>query len=70
MNEWIHNNCEFVELTEEEIENGEGFDGAQAGDRTLSDSGLEKFYIKKLEYQNKLETTGFTYDFKGGLIWD
>ncbi|WP_123053124.1 hypothetical protein [Clostridium sp. JN-1] len=68
--EWVQNNCEFYALDEDDIENGEGFDGAQPGDKILSSFGLQQFYIKKLEYQNKLETIGFTYDFKGGLIWD
>lgn len=67
---WVEENCDFYILTEEDIENGDGFDGAEPGDTTLSDSGLSQFYKKQLEYQNKLETIGFTYDFKGGLIWD
>lgn len=67
---WVMENCEFHTLTEEDIENGDGFDGAEPGDTILSDAGLSQFYKKQLEYQNKLETIGFTYDFKGGLIWD
>lgn len=67
---WVEENCEFYALTEEDIENGEGFDGAEPGDTTLSDKGLEAFYKKQLEYQNMLESTGFTYNFKGGLIWE
>ena len=68
--EWVQENCDFYTLTEEDIENDFYFDGAKAGDKTLSDKGLNQFYKKQLEYQNKLETIGFTYDFKGGLIWD
>ena len=69
-NEWIMNNCEFYSLTEDDIENGEGLGGSEPGDQILSENGLEQFYKKKLEYQNKLETIGFTYDFTGGLIWE
>ncbi len=68
--EWVMNNCEFYELTEDDIENGDGLSGSEPGDRILSSDGLEQFYEKKLEYQNKLETIGFTYDFTGGLIWE
>lgn len=68
--EWVNNNCEFCILSEEDIQNGDCFDGAEAGDKTLSEKELEQFYAKQLEYQNRLETTGFTYEFKGGLIWD
>ena len=68
--EWVQENCDFYALTEEDIENDFYFDGAKAGDKILSDEGLNQFYKKQLEYQNKLETIGFTYDFKGGLIWD
>lgn len=67
--EWVQENCEFIALTEEDIEDGLGFDDAEEGDTTLSQNGIEQFEKKCLEYQNKLETTGFTYDFKGGLIW-
>lgn len=69
-NEWVENNCEFNILSKEDIENGEGFDGAGVGDKVLSDLGIEQFNKKKLEYQKKLETTGFTYDFRGGMIFD
>ncbi|RCX20909.1 hypothetical protein DFR58_101111 [Anaerobacterium chartisolvens] len=69
--EWVGLNCEFKPLTKQDIENGEGFDGAAPGDRVLSDAGLEAFFSKQREHQNKLEAaTGFTYGFKGGLIWD
>ncbi|HVJ49391.1 hypothetical protein [Desulfitobacterium sp.] len=68
--EWVNGNCEFTILTEEDIENGIGFDGAGPGDRILSDKGLEQFREKQLEYQKRLERTGFTYRFKGGLIWE
>jgi len=67
---WVMENCDFYILTEEDIENGGCFDGAESGDTTLSDVGLSQFYEKQLEYQNKLETIGFTYDFRGGLLWD
>lgn len=66
--EWVENNCDFIILSKEDIENGECFDGAGVGDKMLSDFGIEQFNKKKLEYQKKLEPTGFTYDFKGGLI--
>lgn len=68
--QWINDNCEFCTLSEEDIENGDYFDGVEPGDRVLSDSGLQQFYEKQLEYKNMLETIGFTYDFKGGLNWD
>ncbi len=67
---WVHDNCEFYTYTEEDIENGDCYGDAEAGDTTLSDKGIEQFENKKLEYQKKLEKIGFTYDFKGGLIWD
>lgn len=68
--EWVQENCEFIILTEEDIENGFGFDDAEEGDTTLSQKGIEQFDKKLLEYQNRLEITGFTYDFRGGLIWN
>ena len=68
--EWVNNNCEFYVLTEEDIENGFYFDGAEAGDTTLSPRGIEQFEEKCLEYKHRLETIGFTYEFTGGLIWD
>ena len=68
--EWVQENCDFYTLTEKDIENGEGFDEAEVGDKILSDEGLIQFYKKQLEYQNKIETIGFTYEFSGGLIWD
>jgi hypothetical protein len=68
--EWVQENCEFITLTKDDIEDGLGFDGAEEGDNTLSPKGIEQFETKLLEYQNRLETTGFTYDFRGGLIWD
>lgn len=68
--DWVQDNCHFRKLTKRDIENGDGFDGASPGDRMLSGKGLEQFHEKRLEYQKRLEVTGFTYDFKGGLIWD
>jgi len=68
--EWVQKNCHFRKLTKQDIENGEGFDGASPGDRILSTKGMKQFEEKKRKYQAKLETIGFTYDFKGGLIWD
>lgn len=68
--DWVLDNCHFRKITKREIENNEGFDGAEPGDRILSDRGLEQFYSKQKEYQNKLERIGFTYDFKGGLNWE
>jgi hypothetical protein len=68
--DWVQKNCKFRELTKADIEAGYGFDGAEPGDRTLSDKGLVQFNQKQLEYMNRLEVTGFTHDFKGGLIWD
>lgn len=68
--DWVKNNCNFHILTKQDIENGDGFDGAYPGDKTLSPKGMQQFEQKKLEYQNRLEAIGFTYDFKGGLIWD
>ena len=67
--EWVSENCEFRTLTEEDMDEYE-FYGFEVGDTTLSDLGLQQFKDKCLEYKNRLETTGFTYDFKGGLIWN
>lgn len=68
--DWVQDNCHFRKLTKRDIENGDGFDGANPGDRILSPKDIEQFNKKKIKYQNRLEITGFTYDFKGGLIWD
>lgn len=68
--EWVQENCHFCKVTKKDIQNGDAFDGAEPGDRQLSDRGLQEFYAKQLEYQNKLEVTGFTYEFKGGLYWE
>lgn len=68
--QWVKDNCDFKVLTAEDIENGEGFDGAYPEDSTLSEVGIRQFEEKQLEYQNRLEITGFTYEFKGGLFWD
>ncbi len=68
--DWVHENCDFYELTEEDIENGLGFDGAESGNTTLSPRGMQKFEDKQLEYKKRLEVIGFTYEFKGGLIWE
>jgi hypothetical protein len=68
--EWVRENCEFYTLTEEDIENGDYHGDFEPGASILSDKGLDLFYVKQLEYQNKLENIGFTYDFKGGLVWD
>lgn len=68
--EWVQKNCHFRKLTKRDIENGDTFDGAEPGDRQLSERGLQEFNRKILEYQNKLEVTGFTYEFKGGLYWE
>ncbi|MDT8718300.1 hypothetical protein IAI10_16655 [Clostridium sp. 19966] len=67
---WVQDNCEFYTYTEEDIANGDCTSDAEAGDTTLSEKGLEHFENKKLEYQEKLEKIGFTYDFKGGFIWE
>ncbi len=68
--EWVQNNCHFRKVTKRDIENGDALDGAAPGDRQLSDRGLQEFNTKQLEYKNKLEVTGFTYEFKGGLHWE
>lgn len=67
---WVKDNCEFYTYTEEDIENGECYADAEPGDTTLSDKGLEQFKNKESEYQCMLERIGFTYEFKGGLIWE
>ncbi|WP_394875796.1 hypothetical protein [Clostridium neonatale] len=67
--DWVEENCEFCILTEDDIEGGLCFEGAEVGDNTLSPKGIEQFNEKCLEYKNRLETTGFTYEFTGGLIW-
>lgn len=68
--EWVQKNCHFRKVTKHDIENGDAFDGAEPGDRMLSDTGVKQFEEKKAEYQNKLHNIGFTYEFRGGLIWD
>jgi hypothetical protein len=68
--EWVQSNCEFYSLDEDDIENGEGLEDSQPEDMVLSDKGIKIFYEKQLEYQKRLETTGFTYEFNGGLIWE
>ncbi len=65
--EWVGSNCNFITLTEENVEDYGDF---EIGDSVLSENGLEQFFKKQLEYQNKLESIGFTYDFKGGLNWN
>lgn len=68
---WVQNNCDFHYLTEQDIESGEeGFDGAEPGDKILSNLGMNQFEEKQMEYINRLEKIGFTYEFKGGLIWE
>lgn len=68
--EWVQKNCHFRKVTKKDIENGDALDGAEPGDRQLSERGLQEFNTKLLEYQKKLEVTGFTYEFKGGLYWE
>lgn len=67
--EWVRKNCEFRTIDEDDIENDWRFSDFEVGDETLSDRGLEQFDKKCLEYKNRLETTGFTYEFTGGLHW-
>lgn len=67
--DWVRDNCDMRELTEDDMDEYE-FYGFEVGDTTLTDEGLVKFEKKCLEYKNKLEIIGFTYDFKGGLIWN
>lgn len=66
--DWVGENCDFRTLTEEDIEDF-AFSDFEVGDTTLSDTGLKQFEEKCLEYQKRLETTGFTYNFEGGLNW-
>lgn len=66
--EWVSEKCEYMTITEDNIEDYDFYE-FEIGDTTLSDLGLKQFEEKCLEYKKKLETTGFTYDFKGGLIW-
>lgn len=65
--QWVHKNCKFYTLNKQDIEDGEAFTGAEPGDRMLTDKGYEQFYLKQLEYKNRLETTGWTFEFEGGL---
>ena len=67
---WVENNCEFYTYTKEDIENSNCREDSEEGDTTLSEKGIEQFENKKSEYQYKLEKIGFTYDFKGGLVWE
>ncbi|WP_315074466.1 hypothetical protein [uncultured Clostridium sp.] len=67
---WVQDNCEFYTYTEEDIENRNCGADDEPGDVTLSDIGMEQFETKKIEYQKMLEKIGFTYDFKGGLVWE
>ena len=68
--DWVKENCDFREVTQEDIDEDISYSDFEVGDETLTDYGLELFEKKKLEYQAKLEIIGFTYDFQGGLIWD
>lgn len=69
--EWVSINCEFVEVTQEDIDNGDVSPAFDVGSSVLNDRGLEDFKNKSMEYKRKLEkATGFTYEFKGGLIWE
>lgn len=63
--DWVQDECEFRTLDEEEARN---YPHLEEGMSLLVSE--EKFNKKKLEYQNRLEKTGFTYDFDGGLIWE
>ena len=67
---WVKCNCEFYTCTEEDIENDESLRFVEPGTSVLSQKGLKQFESKKIEYQNMLERIGFTYNFKGGLIWE
>lgn len=66
-NKWIQENCQFITLTVDDIENGEYSGDYEEGDSVLSDAGMQQFEKMKKKYQAKLEVIGFTYDFKGGL---
>lgn len=66
--DWVSENCEFMEITDDNIDDYSFYD-FEVGDTTLSDNGLKQFEDKCLEYKKRLETTGFTYDFEGGLNW-
>ena len=68
--DWVKENCDFREVTQEDIDEDISHSDFEVGDETLTDYGLKLFEKKKLEYQAKLEIIGFTYDFQGGLIWD
>lgn len=69
--DWVSGNCEFIKLTAEDIENGVGLSDSEPGDKVLSDGGMIEFENKCYEYKRILEeATGFTYKFKGGLIWE
>jgi len=67
---WVQKNCDFRRVTKRDIENGETIEDACPGDTMLSNKGLRQFEEKLLEYQNRLESTGFTYEFDGGLVWN
>lgn len=70
LHDWVCKNCEFQEVSQEQLDNGEINSDFDVGMKVLTDIGLEQFYNKSMEYKNKLEqATGLTYNFKGGLIW-
>lgn len=68
--EWVRSNLKFQNVTKKMIREND-MDEELYGQSVLTNDSLNQFYIKQLEYQNKLEeATGYTYDFKGGLNWD
>lgn len=66
--EWVNNSCDFKIVTEDDIEANNEYDAFNPGDKILTIDCVPLYNSKKLEYQNKLEKIGYTYDFKGGLL--
>lgn len=66
---WIEDNCNFHLVSEDDVK-GEEYVSFNIGDKILSSDSVDKYYEKKKEYQEKLESIGFTYNFKGSLIFE
>lgn len=66
---WIEENCNFYLVNEDDVINGE-YSSFNVGDKILSSESVDLYFNKKEEYQKKLENIGFTYNFKGSLIFE
>ncbi len=64
----VEEHVTWRDLTEDEIDSGEYMDGQE---KTMTIEGEKWFYKRQSEILDKFEKlTGFTYFFKGGLVWE